>query len=146
MPSTIIEWVCGRFRSRGEVHPREVDGHFALGTVTNYWGGSSSATTHLLDQMHYRGLLRVSGRDAGTRLYAVREGAAEDRPKLDIEARRARMDALVDVVIGVYAPLPARNLSVVVRRLRYGVPQWRGDLTAALRRASRRIPYYRPIR
>ena len=46
-------------RARGTVHPREVDGHFSHGTVTNYWGGSSNATTHLLDQMHYRGLLRV---------------------------------------------------------------------------------------
>ena len=45
-------------RARGTVHPREVDGHFSHGTVTNYWGGSSNATTHLLDQMHYRGLLQ----------------------------------------------------------------------------------------
>jgi uncharacterized protein len=43
-------------RERGIVHPREVDRHFAHGTVTNYWGGLSSATTHLLDDMHYRGL------------------------------------------------------------------------------------------
>ncbi len=49
-----------RVRAReAAVHPREVDGHFSHGTVTNYWGGSSSATTHLLDEMHYRGLLRV---------------------------------------------------------------------------------------
>src|SRR3954469_22031103 len=33
----------------GAVHPREVDAYFAHGTVTNYWGGSSNATTHLLD-------------------------------------------------------------------------------------------------
>src|SRR4051794_26622490 len=46
-------------RERGVVHPREVDEHFAHGSVRNYWGGSSSATTHLLDAMHYRGLLRV---------------------------------------------------------------------------------------
>ena len=31
------------------------------GRVTNYWGGSSNATTHLLDLLHYRGLLRVAG-------------------------------------------------------------------------------------
>src|SRR5882762_8384575 len=43
---------------RGAVHPREVDEHFSHGTVKNYWGGSSNATTHLLDAMHYRGLLR----------------------------------------------------------------------------------------
>src|SRR3569832_2975617 len=88
-------------RERGTVHPREVDEHFALGTVTNYWGGSSSATTHLLDQMHYRGLLRVVRRDAGIRIYAVHEHAPVPR---DAVARRPRLDALVDVVVAKYEP------------------------------------------
>src|SRR3954470_128285 len=38
-------------RERGPVHPREVDAHFAHGRVKNYWGGSSNASTHLLDAM-----------------------------------------------------------------------------------------------
>src|SRR5262245_21006860 len=59
-------------RERGPVHPREVDEHFAVGTVVNYWGGSSSATTHLLEAMHYTGLLRVARRDRGIRIYATR--------------------------------------------------------------------------
>src|SRR6187401_252523 len=46
-------------RERGPVHPREVDEHFAHGQVTNYWGGSSNATTRLLAELHYRGLLRI---------------------------------------------------------------------------------------
>jgi hypothetical protein len=32
-------------RERGAAHPREADGHFSRGTVRNYWGGSSNATT-----------------------------------------------------------------------------------------------------
>ncbi|HKS21674.1 MAG TPA: crosslink repair DNA glycosylase YcaQ family protein, partial [Thermoanaerobaculia bacterium] len=51
------------------VHPRDVAAHFAHGRVTNYWGGSSNATTHLLDDLHYRGLLRVARRENGTRIY-----------------------------------------------------------------------------
>src|SRR5258706_1551946 len=39
-------------RERGEVHPREVDDHFSHGKVRNYWGGSSNATTQLLEGMH----------------------------------------------------------------------------------------------
>jgi hypothetical protein len=58
-------------------------------------------------------------------------------------ARRARVDALVDVVVGLYAPLPALSLSNVVRRLRYAVPQWRGELTSALERARRRLAHAR---
>src|SRR5512145_426337 len=76
-------------RDRGPVHPRQVDDHFSLGTVTNYWGGSSSATTHLLDAMHYRGLLRVVRREAGIRVYGVHEHAPGP---LDARERRVRLD------------------------------------------------------
>ena len=127
-------------RARGTVHPREVDEHFSHGTVTNYWGGLSSATTHLLDAMHYRGWLRVARREAGIRLYAAHEHAAVPR---DRAARHARLDALTDVVVGIYAPLPASSLSTVVRRLRYAVPQWAGELDAALQRAKRRLAHAR---
>jgi uncharacterized protein len=123
-------------RSRGPVHPREVDAHFAHGTVTNYWGGSSSATTHLLEAMHYRGLLRVVRRDAGIRIYAAHEREPGPCSAAD---RRARLDALVDVIVRTYAPLPSATLSFLVRRLRYAVPQWTGQLGAALDRAKLRL-------
>jgi hypothetical protein len=125
-------------RERGAVHPREVDERFSHGTVTNYWGGSSSATTHLLDAMHYRGLLRVARREGGIRIWAPREHASGPG---DAAGRRARIDALVDVVVGKYAPLPGASLSSLVARLRYAVPQWRGELKAALQRAKRRLSH-----
>src|SRR5215813_2616689 len=58
-------------RERGEVHPREVDDHFSHGRVKNYWGGSSNATTHLMDAMQYQGMLRVVRREKGIRIYAI---------------------------------------------------------------------------
>jgi uncharacterized protein len=125
-------------RERGEAHPREVERRFAHGTVENYWGGSSNATTRLLEAMHYRGLLRVTRREGGTRIYA-----AHGHPpvRLDPEGRRARVDALVDAVVHVYAPLPARSLSYFVGRLRYAAPQWRNDLKEALGRARERLAH-----
>src|SRR5664279_4766584 len=108
-------------RERGDVHPREVDAHFSHGKVTNYWGGSSNATTQLLDTMHYRGLLRISRRESGIRIYGTHQhGPAPP----DLATRHARIDALVDILVGVYAPLPAASLSYFVRRLRYAAPQW----------------------
>ena len=127
-------------RSRGSVHPREVDDHFSHGTVTNYWGGSSSATTHLLGDMHYRGLLRVVRREAGIRIYAVHEHQPGPR---DRAARHAHLDALVDVNVQNYAPLPAASLSTLVRRLRYAVPQWASELDGTLQRARRRLAHTR---
>ena len=132
----ILEYV----RERGAVHPREVDKHFSHGKVTNYWGGSSNATTHLLDAMHYHGLLRVVWRENGIRIYA----AQEHGPTIDGAAiRQARIDVLVDVAVQLYAPLPERSLSTVVRRLRYAVPQWEGEITSALQRARQRLKHTR---
>jgi uncharacterized protein YcaQ len=127
-------------RARGSVHPREVDEHFSHGTVTNYWGGLSSATTHLLDAMHYRGLLRVVRREAGIRVYAAHEHEATPP---DTAARDARLDALVDVVVRLYAPLPASSLAIVLRRLRFAVPQWAGEMDRSLLRARRRLAHAR---
>lgn len=127
-------------RVHGPVHPRQVDDYFSLGTVTNYWGGSSSATTHLLDAMQYRGLLRVARREAGIRIYELHEHANGPVPAPE---RRRRLDALVDVVVNLYAPLPAASLSYAVRRLRYAAPQWTGEITAALQRAKARLAHAR---
>jgi uncharacterized protein len=123
-------------RAHGPVHPRAVDEHFAHGKVTNYWGGSSSATTHLLEGMHYRGLLRVARRDAGVRLYAVHQHAPVPRGTSE---RLARLDSLADVVVRKYGPLPAPSLSTLIRRLRYAVPQWEGELDRTLQRARKRL-------
>jgi uncharacterized protein len=123
-------------RERGSVHPRDVDAHFDHGTVINYWGGSSSATTHLLENMHYRGWLRVVRREAGIRIYGPQQHAPAPRGAAE---RRAIIDELVDVVVRKYAPLPAASLGFVIRRIRYGVPQWAQDITAAQSRARQRL-------
>jgi uncharacterized protein YcaQ len=127
-------------RDRGRVHPREADAHFAHGRVTNYWGGSSSATTHLLEDMHYRSLLRVAGRERGIRIYAVHEHA--DAPA-DAAARAGRIDTLLDILVRKYAPLPGPSLAYVVNRLRYGLPQWEREVKSALLRARKRLAHVR---
>jgi uncharacterized protein YcaQ len=125
-------------RERGPVHPKEVDAHFAHGKVKNYWGGQSNATTHFLDNMHYQGLLRVVRRDAGIRVYAAHEHAAVP---IDGTALRLRLDALADVAISIYAPLPLQSLRFVLRRLRFAVPQWSDEITATIQRASARLAH-----
>lgn len=125
---------------RGEAHPREVDEHFAHGRVTNYWGGSSNATTHLLDAMHYAGLLRIARREKGIRIYAPHRH--EPVPRTAAE-RRARIDALVDVLVRIYAPLPGASLSFYLRRLQYAAPQWQKELPSALQRAKQRLSHAR---
>jgi uncharacterized protein YcaQ len=135
-----VEAILEFVRARGEVHPREVDAHFSHGTVTNYWGGSSNATTHLLDGMHYRGLLRVVRRDRGIRVYAVHDHTPAPT---DRASRLRQLDALVDVVVRAYAPIPGATFSWLINRLRYAAPQWRRELKAAQLRARDRLAHAR---
>jgi len=128
-------------RERGAVHPAEVDAHFAHGRVRNWFGGSGRASTELLDGMHYRGLLRIARRDAGVRVYAAREPTP---PPADSAEAQARHDALVDLLIATYAPLPSATLGQLLSHLcRGGVPQWQGERAAALARARARHPMVR---
>jgi uncharacterized protein YcaQ len=123
-------------RERGVVHPREVEARFGMGQVTNYWGGSSSATTHLLDGMHDRGMLRVVRREAGVRTYAAQPKRSTHE---SAHEKKARVDALIDLAVQTYAPLPALSLNNLVSRLRGAVPRWQSELKPALSRAQERL-------
>jgi uncharacterized protein YcaQ len=121
-------------RERGVVHPRDVDAHFQHGRTRNAFGGSSNASTELLDGMHYRGLLRVARREAGIRCYAARD---PHEPPHDVATA---MDALVDVIVGTYAPLPAPTMSQLIMFLAAATPQWCDQRKPALARAKARLP------
>ncbi len=129
----VLKFVC----DCGAVHPREVDARFAHGKVTNWFGGSSNATTRLLDDMHYRGLLRVVRREGGTRVYAAR--AIPGESPLDDATINARIDALIDIAVNKYAPLPAGGLGRLLSGLCVGIPQWRSRRAESLARAKHRL-------
>lgn len=130
----VLEFV----RERSVVHPREVEDRFSHGKMKNYWGGSSNATTHLLDEMHYQGLLRVVRREAGIRLYAAHQ---HDTSLIDNAVRDVRIDTLIDVAVNIYAPLPAKSLTALIRRIRLATPQWEREITDALQRAKKRLAH-----
>jgi uncharacterized protein len=126
--------VLAYVRSIGVVHPREVDAQFAHGRAANWFGGTSNASTQLLDAMHYRGLLRIAGRVSGVRTYAVSAVAQRASTHPD-----QAMDALVDVIVHKYAPLPEASLRQLMALLRGGAPQWDALRPAALARAKQRL-------
>ncbi len=143
--SALREWPAERWaqaeavwhfvKQRGEAHPREVDAHFAHGHATNGFGGRSKASTQLLDAMHHRGLLRVTRRDNGIRLYAAH------LPQTAPDDVSAVLDRLVDVLVNTYAPLPQPGLRQLVAMLRHAVPQWQDRLRPTLQRAVQRLPH-----
>ncbi|MCA3242289.1 MAG: YcaQ family DNA glycosylase [Rubrivivax sp.] len=128
------EAVLAFIRERGVVHPKEVDAAFDHGRSKNWFGGNSRASTQLLDGMHYRGLVRTAAREGGVRLYAAREPHAAPA---DIDSA---LDRLADVAVNLYAPLPAKSLSMLLRRIRYGVPQATPRMNALVARTQARLP------
>ena len=105
-------------REHGSTHPRDVQAHFDHGRIKR-WGADLNVSTHLLEGLHYRGLLRVARREAGTRIYQAIEQAPQDNSP---EARLTRAGQLLDAVVQLYAPLPAASLGYLCALLRYGVP------------------------
>jgi uncharacterized protein YcaQ len=129
------EAVLDFIKVHGVVHPRQVDAHFDSGSVLNWFGGQSKASTHLLDDMHYRGWLRVARREAGIRLYAPRLAGPQETDAV------LAQDRLVDVIVAKYAPLPAASLGQLLSLLAGGVPQWKGERARLLQRAGERLPH-----
>jgi uncharacterized protein len=120
----------------GVVHPKAVHDHFAHGKSQNWFGGTGNASTQLLDDMHYRGMLRIAARANGVRTYAVRQ---YEIPNDAAEASDV-LDALVDVIVHKYAPLPERSLTELIGYLlRGGVPQWAHLKRDAIARAKSRL-------
>lgn len=100
-----------------EAHPREVERVLGTGPRVNGWGGTSSATTLILEALHREGRLRVARRDGGMRVYA--SAAVRDRAL----PPRARADGLLRLLINLYAPLPQRTLMQLVRMMGSYKPQ-----------------------
>ncbi len=89
-------------------YPKDVQAHFDHGRIKR-WGGDLNVSTHLLEGLHYRGLLRVALREAGTRVYQATEHPPQDDSP---DARLARAGQLLDMVVQLYAPLPAASLAI----------------------------------
>jgi uncharacterized protein YcaQ len=125
-------------RARGATHPRDVQEVFDHGRVQS-WGATNTlnASTALLDGMHYRGLLRVVRRDAGTRVYeAITHASADDDPA----ARHDRARQLLLRIVDKYAPLPSASLGYLAQLLQYGAPHLRGETRTLLAELRAGLP------
>ena len=131
------EEVLAFVRQRGRTHPKDVQTHFDHGRIKR-WGGDLNVSMHLLEGLHYRGLLRVARREAGTRTYqAIEHPTQDDSP----EARLARAGRLLDLVVQLYAPLPAASLGYLCRLLRDGVPHLAAEARLVQEHATARYAH-----
>jgi uncharacterized protein YcaQ len=121
----------------GDAHPADVDAALGHGPVKNWFGGNSRLSTELLDGLHYRGHLDVVRRDSGTRVYRLApQWEAHPDPQ-------AAMDAMTDVLVQKYAPLPAGSLSQLINMLFHAAHQWEGLRKPTIARARERLAHAR---
>jgi uncharacterized protein len=124
-------------RQHGHTQAKDVQAHFDHGRIRR-WGADLNVSTHLLEGLHYRGLLRVAQREAGTRVYQ----AIEYPPQGDSsEARILRAGKLLDTVVHLYAPLPAVGLGYLCGLLRYGVPHLAAEVRQLQEHAKSRYAH-----
>ena len=114
----LLERVLAFVREHGPTHPKALEREFGKLNVGNYWGGTSQATTRVLEGLHYRGQLRVARREGGIKVYAVAEHLSELQPLTRAEQARG----LANLILNVYAPLPVRSLLQLVSLSGYGAP------------------------
>ena len=114
--SAAEEHVLALVSARRCLHPKELEAHLGREREVNAWGGYSKATTRILHVLHYRGLLRVAGRENGIRLYA-----ATSRQHEHIEPEE-RLRKLVLLITRILAPIPERSLRETLRHLAHAAP------------------------
>ena len=131
LAAQVLEFV----RERGSVHPRDLDAHFGQSAVGNAWGGTSSANTQALNALHYGGKLRIVRRDKGIRVYGVADHLQAESlaPPLENLNQEERARGLVQLLLRLYAPLPAPSLGYLVSLLGYGAPHLKAELRTALK-------------
>ncbi len=104
------------FANQKRIHPRDLRAELGNDREVNAWGGYSKATTRILQALHYRGLLRVAGRERGIRLYEL---AAQDTAPSD---RAERLRKIVLLIARILAPLPERSLREALAHLAHSAP------------------------
>ncbi len=104
-------------REIGATHPSALEKHCGGERVVNAWGGYSKATKKSLEQLHYRGLLRIARREKGVRVYEVAPDLVQSI-SADERCRRLAM-----VIAELLSPAPLRSLQETVNRLRWSSPE-----------------------
>jgi uncharacterized protein YcaQ len=127
--SALERKVLAFVKSQPETHPSALEQALGRRRVVNGWGGFSKATTRTLERLHYRGVLRVSRRERGIRIYALSPEPAETIP------RPERLRRLILTMAAILSPVPEKTLRAnIARYRRLGNP--REALAALLKRGE----------
>lgn len=89
----------------GHTTSRNLEKEFGKQTVRNGWGGKSRATKKSLDTLHKAGLLRVSKREKGIRVYQ-----ATKIPKTTLTPEERKQE-IIKAVVNILGPVHKKTLN-----------------------------------
>lgn len=100
-------------RAGGPMHPKQLEAHLGRKRVINAWGGYSKETTRALEDLHYRGLLRIARRENGIRIFEAVSAVFDATPPIE------RLRKLTILVANILAPSPEKTLRATLGRFRH---------------------------
>ncbi len=130
----LLEVVLDFVTQNGPSHPKALERHFGKTSVANYWGGSSNASTRVLEALHYRGALRVHHREKGIKVYEVSQLLESELNPLECAQK------LLELILQLHAPLPEKSLGQLVSLLGYGAPHLKNELKIVLAQFKKSCP------
>lgn len=98
--------------SKSPLNSRELEKIFGKERAVNAWGGYSQAIKLALDNLHFAGLLRISGREKGRRIYIAN--------KVNIQQLTTdeRVEQLVLSIVKILYPVHERTLQEALTYIR----------------------------
>ncbi len=115
------QWIEGK----EDIHPKDMAQEFGKLSAANYWGGTSSAWSRILDALHYRQEVRVTQRKGNSRLFSPVQHTEDP---LD---RETQFRKVVEQALRLYAPMPKKGLAQLIRFCHYGIPHMNPTLATA---------------
>lgn len=129
-PAGLAADVLAFVRAYGPTHPRDLEQHLGRDRAVNGWGGFSKATTRALESLHHFGVLRVTQRRDGIRIYEV---AAVPQPAADVTERAHRLVMLVARILAPVSVVSLRGALALMARRNPGLGPLTPVIAAALR-------------
>jgi len=96
----------------GEMYPKDIAKYFDNKKVTNWWGGTSHATSMALERLHYYGFIKIIGRNKGLRRYAY---LPRQEQSLSSDERAQK---LILAVVNILQPVAFPTLKQSLFRIR----------------------------
>lgn len=107
-------------KAQQDLHPRDLESHLGSARELNAWGGYSKASTRILEDLHYHGLLRIARRQDGVKVYTL---ATHTEQTLEPDAR---LKILVLLVAKILSPVPESSLRAALSLLGHSTPNLPG--------------------